>query len=319
MHVRLFEYLDEGIKIMSSSKKIESGIQKKFPFKVAAIDLDGTLLSPEKTVSQANHDAINLLRDHGCQIIMASGRRHEDILPTYHHLGLTGPVISCDGIVIKMPLTEEILLEKKLHQTLAHTLIQEGREHNVSVYYYHGESVFYCQENEWTLKYQACTRSRKPIKNEFLHELKGDRAQKVIFCHHPERIAELRASLTERYQDHMQVIETEPGFLEFMPLATSKFTALQELAFKLGFHTDEALAFGDNWNDVDMLANVGFGVAMTESSESARRAAKAISPAGDSATSFARAVELVFDRFYPSRAILAQALGQSGQPKLQLV
>jgi len=303
---------------MSDSKK-ESGTLIKFPFKAAAIDLDGTLLSADKTVSQANLSAIKLLRDHGCQIIMASGRRHEDILPTYHHLGLTGPVISCDGIVIKMPLSGEVLLEKKLHQILAHTLIQEGREHNLSVYYYHSESVFYCQENERTLKYQACTRSRKPIKNEYLHELKGDGAQKIVFCHHPERIAELRASLTERYQDHMQIVESEPGFLEFMPLATSKFTALQELAFKLGFHTDDVLAFGDNWNDVDMLSGVGFGVAMTDSSESAWQAAKAISPAGDSATSFARAVELVFDRFYPSRAILAQAMEQSGQPKLQLV
>jgi len=280
-----------------SRGKNDIGDLEKFPFKVAAVDLDGTLLSPDKTISEANLDAVKLLRDHGCQIIMASGRRHEDILPAYHQLGLTTPVISCDGIVIKMPLTEEILLEKKLHETLAHTLIQEGREHNLSVYYYHGG-------------YQACTRSRQPIRNEYLHELKGDRAQKIVFCHHPERIGELKSIFTERYRDHMQVIETEPGYLEFMPLATSKFTALQELASKLDFHTDNALAFGDNWNDVEMLAGVGFGVAMTDSSEAARQAARAISPQGDAATSFARAVELVFARFYPSVFL---------QAKLQLV
>jgi Cof subfamily protein (haloacid dehalogenase superfamily) len=290
--------------IAKNAKSAKSG----FPFKVAAVDLDGTLLCPDKTVSAANEKAIQLLRAHGCQIVMASGRRHEDILPAYHHLGLTGPVISCDGIVIKMPLTEEVWLEKRINETLAHTLIEEGHQHNLSMYYYHGESVFYARENAYTLGYQACTRSRKPIRNEYLHDLKGNRAQKVVFCDHPERIAALKAVFHDRYSGQLQVIETEPGYLEFMPLATSKFTALQALSDKLGFHTDEALAFGDNWNDVEILSSVGFGVAMTVSSEAAKRAAKAISPAGDCATSFARAVELVFDKFYPSRQLLADKI-----------
>lgn len=293
-----------------------------FPFKVAAVDLDGTLLCPNKTVSAANQKAIQLLRDHGCQIVMASGRRHEDILPSYHHLGLTGPVISCDGIVIKMPLTEEIWLEKRLQETLAHSLIEEGRQHNLSIFYYHGESVFYAYENDFTLGYQACTRSRKPIRNEYLHELKGNRAQKVVFCDHPERIAQVRATFEERYRELVQIVESEPGYLEFMPLATSKFTALKELSLsgKLDFHTDEALAFGDNWNDVEILGNVGFGVAMTDSSEAAKLAAKAVSPAGDPAESFARAVELVFDKFHPSRRLPEKKItNTSSDALLQLV
>lgn len=290
-----------------SDLKVSAAKGQSFPFKVAAVDLDGTLLCPNRTVSAANQRAIQKLRDHGCQIVMASGRRHEDILPYYHLLGLTAPVISCDGIVIKMPLTEEILLEKSLHETLAHSLIEAGREHKVSIYYYHGESVFYAHENEYTLGYQACTRSRKPIKNEYIHELKGNRAQKLVFCEHPSRIAEIKAHLTDRFKDHAQVIETEPGYLEFMPLATSKFTGLQALMAKLDFHTDQALAFGDNWNDVEILSGVGFGVAMTVSSEAAKKAAKAVSPAGDSSESFARAVDLVFERFYPNAAQPAAA------------
>jgi len=281
-----------------SDLKASAAKGQSFPFKVAAVDLDGTLLCPQRTVSAANERAIQRLRDHGCQIVMASGRRHEDILPYYHLLGLTAPVISCDGIVIKMPLTEEILLERSLHEDLAHSLIEVGREHKVSIYYYHGESVFYAHENDYTLGYQACTRSRKPIKNEYIHELRGNRAQKLVFCEHPSRIAEIKSHLTERFKDHAQVIETEPGYLEFMPLATSKFTGLQALMSKLDFHTDQALAFGDNWNDVEILSGVGFGVAMTVSSEAAKKAAKAVSPAGDSSESFARAVDLVFDRFH---------------------
>lgn len=293
---------------MSKTQGTIGSAGARFPFRVAAVDLDGTLLGPDKTVSRENKKAVEALQAHGCQIVMASGRRHEDILPAYHFLGLRTPIISCDGIVIKTPLTEEVILEKTLHQTIAHTLVQEAHSHGVGVYYYHTESVFYSRPTEWTLAYQACTRSRQPIFNEFLHELRGYRAQKLVFCDHPERIKELKPGLLDRYDEHLQVIESEPGFLEFMPKGTSKFTAIQELCSRMGHSAEEALAFGDNWNDEEILANVGFGVAMTDASEGAKKAAKAVSGSGPANTSFARAVDLVFERFYPLRDIKVQSL-----------
>lgn len=271
----------------------------RFPFRIAAVDLDGTLLSPDKTVSRDNKKAIEQLQANGCQIVMASGRRHEDILPTYHYLGLRTPVISCDGIVIKTPLTEELILEKTLHQTLAHTLVQEGHSHGVGIFYYHSESVFYSRPNEWTLGYQACTRSRQPIFNDYLHDLRGYRAQKLVFCDHPERIRELKPALLERYGEHLQMVESEPGYLEFMPPATSKFTAMKEVCSRLGYLPEAALAFGDNWNDEEILAGVGFGVAMSDASNGAKQAAKAVAAPGPAGSSFARAVGLVFERFCP--------------------
>lgn len=298
---------------MSTRKVTIESAGARFPFRIAAVDLDGTLLAPDKTVSRENRRAIEDLQAHGCQIVMASGRRHEDILPAYHFLGLRTPVISCDGIVIKTPLSEEVIQEKTLHQTLAHTLVQEAHGHGIGVYYYHSESVFYSRPTEYTLAYQACTRSRQPIFNEFLHELRGYRAQKVVFCDHPERIRELKPSLLERYDEHLQVVESEPGYLEFMPKATSKFTAMQELCSRLGHSIEEALAFGDNWNDEELLAGVGFGVAMTDASEGAKKAAKAVAGPGSPASSFARAVDIVFDRFYPTRDLKVQTVsGASG-------
>jgi len=51
-----------------------------FPFRLAAIDLDDTLLGPDKQISAANAAAVSTLRDREVRIILASGRRHENML-----------------------------------------------------------------------------------------------------------------------------------------------------------------------------------------------------------------------------------------------
>ena len=44
-----------------------------FPFRLAAVDLDGTLLAPDKTIPQANVDAVHTLRNLGCEVILGLG------------------------------------------------------------------------------------------------------------------------------------------------------------------------------------------------------------------------------------------------------
>jgi len=87
-------------------------------------------------------------------------------------------------------------------------------------------------------------------------------------------------------------VETNPELLEFFAPAANKAVGAQTLANKLGIPAANALAFGDGNNDVELLAWAGRSVAMNHGRESARRAAKFISPAGPPESAFARAVDL---------------------------
>jgi Cof subfamily protein (haloacid dehalogenase superfamily) len=286
----------------SAGKAHDDASSQTFPFKLAAVDLDGTLLAPDKTIPAANLAAVQKLNSLGCQVILASGRRHEDILPIYHELHLDAPIISSDGILVKQPLTEKVIYEQLVGDELTRTLISEGLAAGLALFVYHAESAFYSESNDLTHRYQAITRSRKPILHKNLHTLDGSRVHKVVWCGPVQKLLAEQKRLSALYKDRLVVCESDPGYLEFMPLLSGKYAALSHLAGHLGISDRATLAFGDNWNDVEILQRVGFGVAMTHGSAAARQAAHAVAPDGDEAESFSRGVQLVLDKFAPELA-----------------
>src|SRR5215469_8421877 len=67
---------------------MESLPMESFPVALAAIDIDDTLLGPDGLIGVENRRAVRLLRDLGCRVMLASGRRHANMLPFYDDLGL---------------------------------------------------------------------------------------------------------------------------------------------------------------------------------------------------------------------------------------
>jgi HAD superfamily hydrolase (TIGR01484 family) len=71
--------------------------------RIAAIDLDGTLLDEQKQISPENAQAVASLIAHGFTIVLTTGRVYQHTLPYYRQLGLTGPVVTSDGASVRIP------------------------------------------------------------------------------------------------------------------------------------------------------------------------------------------------------------------------
>ncbi|WGK68726.1 HAD family hydrolase [Candidatus Haliotispira prima] len=71
--------------------------------KVFACDMDGTLLDSSGRISPANKQALELLRQIGYAVLLVSGRHPMLMLKSYRELGLSGPVIGCNGAFIYLP------------------------------------------------------------------------------------------------------------------------------------------------------------------------------------------------------------------------
>src|SRR5687767_13295587 len=80
-----------------------------FPYKLAAIDIDDTLVGPDKRVSAANRAAIQRLRGVGCRVVLASGRHHSNMLPFYADLGLNDFIVSSQGALARHGGNGEVL------------------------------------------------------------------------------------------------------------------------------------------------------------------------------------------------------------------
>jgi Cof subfamily protein (haloacid dehalogenase superfamily) len=269
---------------------------RNFPFRLAAVDLDGTLLGPDKKISSMNAEAVRRLRDTGVEVIIASGRRHQNSLRFHQELGLKGPIIACQGGLTRNGETGEILDARFLPERIADQLVGEGDSLGLDVIYYHLEHLYVVErQSRWLDLYKARV-GEKPDLLPDLHVLAGQRALKIVWYAEPSKLAILRTEMAARYQGQCDVLSTEMENLEFMPVGVNKATALARIAGQLRIKPEAVLAFGDGENDVAMLQWAGLGVAMSHGNGAAKAAAKLVGPEGPAESDFARAVEAVFSR-----------------------
>ena len=260
-----------------------------FPYKLAAVDLDDTLLGPDKRVGRPNRDAIERLRGLGCEVILASGRRHDNMLSFHRDLGLDGYAVSCQGASARHVRTGRFLHHAPLDAPLAAEVSQAGLERRVTVMYWSSQGVCASERSPWVHRYEADCKDPVPVADvlSVLHRP----AEKVIWAAEPPLIAALAPQVRRRYHGRLNVIVTDDWFLEFSSPHATKAAGVAAVARSMNVEPEEVLAFGDGNNDVPMLEWAGLGVAMSHGRPSARAAARMVSPDGDPETSFARAVD----------------------------
>jgi Cof subfamily protein (haloacid dehalogenase superfamily) len=257
-------------------------------YRLAVFDMDDTLLGPDRTLSAENAAALRRLRGQGIEVVIASGRHASNITEFEHQLGFQGWIISAGGAVVSHTETGEVLYELDVPHDLGRDLYRRARDMHISVIGYHRTGIFCDAPSEWIDLY---TRRTHQVPTADILELIGTGLQKFIWTTHRDRIAKLLPDLQHEFRARLYVVNTEHEMLEFLHPQTNKALATQALAAKLGIAREEVLAFGDGNNDVPLPQWAGLSVAMAHGRESARAAAKKVSPPGPPATAVARALE----------------------------
>ena len=90
--------------------------------------------------------------------------------------------------------------------------------------------------------------------------------------------AELYPLIGRRYPQ-FDLVRWHARAVDIVPRATSKWTACQWVMAQAGFCAEQAIAFGDGLNDMEMLQGVGLGVAMDNGHPALKAVAKRIAPA----------------------------------------
>jgi len=260
-----------------------------FPFRLAAIDLDDTLLSPDKTISAENKAAIRALQARGVRILLASGRRHENMLKYHQELELEGAIVSCQGALSRIAETGEILHRQTMPAELASSIVRDGESRRKTQIYYHLEGTYVTEFNEWTELYDSRTHTAVE-KVESLQQFDGTEPLKILWVADAQYNLDQFDAILEHYGDALELVITDPEYLEFMRAGVTKSLGIAATAAYYGIEQSQVLGFGDGNNDVTMLKWAGLGIAMDHARDSAKEAADVIAPEGPPQTSFARAV-----------------------------
>jgi len=266
-----------------------------FPYRLAAVDLDGTLLGPDKLISDANAAAVHRLNENGARVIIASGRRHQNSIRFQRQLRLSGPIIACQGGLIRDGESGNVIEAHFLPQTAAREIADEAERNDVQPIYYHLDHLYVPEgNNRWLDLYEARVGERAETLPS-LSQLDGRRALKIVWYGDPVVLRKIRPEMAARYQGKVDILSTESENLEFMPRGINKAAALEKVAREFGIPQEQVLAFGDAENDLQMLAWAGTGVAMRHGNPAAISVARMVSPPGPPETAFARAVDALFE------------------------
>lgn len=108
----------------------------------------------------------------------------------------------------------------------------------------------------------------------------GNEVHKIFCVGEPEDIDAVAADLSGQFPD-LAVLKSSSRYLEIMNKAVSKAGAVEFICRAMRIPIRESVAFGDNYNDADMLVAAGLGVAMGNAPEEVKAQADRVAPAND--------------------------------------
>ena len=251
--------------------------------KLLALDLDGTTLDSTGQVPEANRRAIREAEAAGVLVTIATGRRFRDAQPIGLDLDLNAPLITHNGALLKFAQSEKTVACSLLTTGLALEIVRVGKE-------FSGDALVSTDpDGHGTLLYDRVSDDNTPLKkylrwSETLHGVEIGRAgvahvqrlEDVLADHEIVHISfsgtcdSMSAMLSVLHSElgkTVTILETVYPKMDFtlidiLPPDSSKGHGVMKLAEIHGLTSDEIMAVGDNFNDLDMLKIAGTAVVM---------------------------------------------------------
>jgi Cof subfamily protein (haloacid dehalogenase superfamily) len=238
-------------------------------YRLVAVDLDGTARSRLRGITPGVRAAVAAARAQGVRVCVATGRMWRSAEPWIRALGVDPPVILYNGGQVLDFEAGRTLYERRLPGAAARAALELVRgDPDLQPHLYVDDRVLVERPHPLTDAYTADDGLTAEVVPSFEPLLAVD-PHKILVIGSRERVAALqRAVLDSGLPVH--AVQSEPVYLEILPPGVSKGEALRAVCSALRLVPAEAIAIGDNWNDVEMIEVAGLGVAMGNAPEGVR-------------------------------------------------
>ncbi|MDR0624513.1 MAG: Cof-type HAD-IIB family hydrolase [Treponema sp.] len=269
--------------------------------KALALDLDGTILRPDTTLSERTVSVLKSCMGRGIQLILCTGRAVAGAERFRQAIGAGGPMVYYNGAeVVDMP-AGTVLRAALLDLDVADFCVDLARRRGLHFQVFFpampggpGETLMIEKHGPEAEMYRRHT-GIEPV----LGDLKKVIAEggmpgciKGMFIAEPEAQEYIRPRLTERFGGRIYAARTFPTFLEIMAAGVSKGAGLRAAMEKRGLAAPDIIALGDEENDLPMFEAAGFSAAPANAKEKVREAANVVigSNADDGAAQYLAAL-----------------------------
>lgn len=259
-------------------------------YRLAVIDLDGTMLNQYGLVTQRTKEAIKNAQESGIEVVIASGRPTDSVKTIAQEINSNKYFISGNGAIIYDITNDEIIYENTLKKQKVLDIIKICEENSIyyniytekeilakslqcNVLYYYKENLnkdeknktqiniveniynYISNRDEKVVKITICD-NHQVIFNSIMRKLKEISEIEVLEVSHMSR---------KIIKQGTEDVPIEYFYTEISAKNVDKWNAIEFLKEKMKIEKNEIIAIGDNMNDKTMIENAGLGIAMGES------------------------------------------------------
>jgi Cof subfamily protein (haloacid dehalogenase superfamily) len=230
-------------------------------YKLVALDIDGTIRSPERGLSARTRRAIGEVISAGATVTVATGRMFHSALDSTAGLDLTSPIVSFQGAHIAHPTTGEVLWHRPLTEELTRSALDALDDWGTEILASIGDDAYFNITSPWVEGYRERNQGRVHVVGD-LTALAWREPSRLVAVGSEDEVRRLEQRLKSIFESRLHITRSLPTFCEILHPDGGKHKALEWLCGHLGIRQDETVAFGNGYNDVDMLRWSGLGVAI---------------------------------------------------------
>ncbi len=240
--------------------------------KLIASDLDGTLLqNGSQTLPEGICEQIKRLKEKGILFVAASGRQYANLRRLFAPVQDDIAYICENGCLVFYKgkrIHKEYMDRETGQQILKDILQKDGNELVLS-----GEDTSYLQPKDELFRclIQDIVKNNVTVTEDIL-KTEEDYFKISVFA--PEGAEKIYPFWKEKYGEKVTVVTSGNEWLDMMPLHVNKGTAMDALLKVLEIKPEECMAFGDNYNDIEMLQMTGESYAMKNGKEAVKAVCK---------------------------------------------
>ena len=229
-------------------------------YKAIISDLDGTLFNSSHTVSDYTSEVVKKLARKGIKFFIATGRHYSDIVHLRKKLDLDTFFISSNGARVH-DSNGNLVLENNIDHNTSKEILSVDVDDKIYTNIYKGDQWFISREFEMLKKFHSESNFSYTLVD--FSKLDNCEAMKIFYlCEQEEPLINLEKKIKKHFSDLVNITFSSPNCLELMNKGVSKGSSISKILEIEEIRLEDTVAFGDGFNDYEMLKTVGKGLIM---------------------------------------------------------
>ena len=257
-------------------------------------DVDGTIGDKNHNISKENIAAAHRGVNYGLDIILCSGRDPMSLINISKKMGITSNyVIAFNGGTIWESNTKKILLNTVMDKSIALEILNDIQHFQVCIGVYINDNTIIAK-NPTEAMLLMVDHNITVADSDFITKINED-IIKIMVIANKGILDIIYNKIYDKIKNRFIMVFTNTHILEFMPISVNKGEGIKWLSNYLNLPLHKAVAFGDNFNDIEMLKLAGMGIAIKNAVMPLKEIADYITKNDNNTSGFAEVIDYVIN------------------------